>query len=321
MNRTIFVAGWLLLVAPSPLFAQTPPSAPAAKAQADLIDELVGAMRAAEAALTRVALTMRTHYRQLEGLEITTLGELRVVRGEQAAIRTRFECTHSDGLRSRVDAVQTADGILLWQDDPVSGEMFARIDGALVADLEWAGRVLRRDDLPGMGPAEGGSSGPGSQRATAPLGSGVLAAARRQFVLTVDKRTEHNGEAGTWLAGPRRAGLDAQDPAVPVADRVELFVRSKDRALLLANYFVGTVAVQSLVVEQIDVAPTFGPDAFLLDAGGRRPQPVDRFKPLFAQIEEALAEAESKSARDAEAKNAKLAADQQVKAEVRPSRR
>jgi hypothetical protein len=199
---------------------------------------------------------------------------------------------------------------VLLTDDLAFGQVFVQVDAKTTADLEWAGRVLGREDLPGMEP-----------RAAAPLGSAVLAAAKRQFVLAVDKRTERAGEAGLWLAGPRRPGLDVQNPELAAADRVELFVRSKDNALLELKEYTGDVVSLHLVVDKLELDVELPGKLFEIDGGGQRPRPAKEYKPLWEQIEQACLEAEAKSEKDAEAKNKDLPLEKHVKPELRPSKR
>lgn len=304
MNRTALVASLLVGWLPAVAAAQAPVAPPAAKAQTDPIDELVAVMRAAEKKLKSIAIEMTTAGQLPSGLTVSVRGALHVLRGEQAATHTRFEYETGDGMRGRSESSQTSAGIVLYEEDPAFGEVFVQLDPKVVADLEWAGGVLRRDDLPGM-PARDGGSGAVDRRAAAPLGSAVVAASKRQFTLAVDARRERAGEPGTWLTGARRPGLDVQDPDLPIADRVELFVRTKDHALLEMRQFVGDVVVQQLVVDKIEVDGEMPPRLFRVDGGSLRVKPVQQYQPLWEQIEQACSEAEAKS----------------EKSEVRPSKR
>lgn len=311
MNRTAIVASLLLAVVAGAGTAQVPANPPAAKPQADPIEDLVAAVRAAEAKLTAVVLTMSTSGRWPGDLAVSTRGELRVLRGKQPAVYSRLEYSTADGLKGRSESAQTAAGIVLLQEDLAFGASFVQIDPKTVADLEWAGTVLRRDDLPGM-----------EARAAAPLGSGVLAAVRGQFVLAIDdKRKDRNGEAGTWLVGKRRPGLDAQDPDLAAADSVELFVRTQDHAVLEMREFTGEVVTQRLTVERLEIDARLDAAMFAVDGGGQRPAAVQANSALGMQIEQALLEAEAKSEKDTEAKNKTLPPERQAKPEVRPSKR
>ena len=132
---------------------------------------------------------------------------------------------------------------MVFEEDPAFGAVFLRIAPAVVQDLEWAGTVLDRSDLPGMVDA----------RARAPLGSGLLGDMLRTFDLKVDDRNERAGVKGVWIVGARKDGLDEQDPDLPLADNVEVFIREKDHALLLARYLVGADVLQEIEVERLDI--------------------------------------------------------------------
>jgi hypothetical protein len=310
MNRTNNVTPLLLVAFAAAVAAQTAAPVLGAKPQADPVDELVATMQAAEKKLKSAAIEMTTSGRLPGDLSMRVHGVLHVLRGEQAAMHCKFEYSSTDGVRGRSESAQTATGIVLLEDDLAFGQVFVQVDAKVTADLEWAGRVLERDDLPGMEP-----------RTAAPLGSAALAAAKRQFVLAADKRTERAGEAGIWLAGPRRPGLDAQDSELAAANRIELFVRGKDHALLELREFTGDVVSQQLVVDKLELDVELPAKLFQIDGGGQRPKPAKEYGPLWEQIEQACLEAEAKSEKDAEAKNAKLPAEQHVKPELRPSKR
>lgn len=310
MNRTNIVPTLLLAGLAAAAAAQTPAKQPEAKLQADRIDELVTAMREAEKNLKSVALEMTTSGRLRGDLSTRVHGVLHVVRGAQPALHCKFDYSTSDGLRGQSESAQTATGIVLLNDDLAFGQVFVQVDAKTTADLEWAGQVLGRDDLPGMAP-----------RSAAPLGSAVLAAVKRQFALEVDKRTDRAGEAGTWIAGPRRPGLDTQDPELAGADRVELFVRKKDNALLELREFTGDVVTQQLVVDKIELDVELPAKLFQIDGGGQRPRPAKEHAPLWELIEQACLEAEAKCLKDADAKNKDLPPEKHVKPDVRPSKR
>lgn len=317
MNRTIVVAAAACLLAWSPAVVPAQEAKPPAPAQADRIGDLVAAMRAREAKLQTVAITLRTEGRFTAGFTATTRGSLHVARGAQPLVHVRFEFDAGDGIRGRAESLQDKDGILWFEDSPVAGEVHLQFDARLVADLEWAGRVLERDDLPGMPPADG----PGMRLTTAPLGSAVLAAVGRQFDLAVEARTSRDGDTGTWLAGPRKKGLDVQDPGLPVADRVALFVRARDLALLELAQYEGETRVQHLVVESIAIDAELPAQARRVEAGGLRPLPARDHPPMREQIDQVLEAAEAKCEKDAAARNEKLPPAQQVRPELRPSRR
>lgn len=324
MTTAPTTAALLLASLIAKLAAQAEPAAPptpSAKAKADVqrVDDLVAAMRAAELKLTSVSLRMATEGRLPGGLTVSVRGDLRARYGEARATYARFAYETGDGLRGSAESAQTAAGITLREDDPAFGEVFVAIEPAIVADLEWAGRVLQRDDLPGM-PDKAASSP--ERRAESPLGSGLLTALRRQFDLAVEARDARDGEKGTWLAGPRRASLGADDPDLPVADRVEVFVRAADLALVSMRQLLGEQVVQAVTVESLQRDAALGDDAFAVQApAGQKPKPVQQFTPLWESIQQACIEAEAKVEKVAAARNKDVPEGQRTPAEVRPSKR
>lgn len=284
MNRTAVVAAAAVIACALPAFAQAPPSAAAAPAQADPVDGLVAAMRAAEGRLKSVAIELSTSGLLPGELPVTTHGVLHVLRGAQAALHARVEFTFDDGIRGRCESAQTAAGIVWYEDNPAFGEVFVQIEPKVVAELEWAGEVLQRDELPGMR----------DRRAQAPLGSAMVAALRQQFQLAVDGRTERTGEAGTWLAGKRKPGLDVEDPDLPVADAVELFVRARDQALLEVRHLQAGKTIQHLVVDKLEVDVELPAKLFEVDGGGQSLRPVQQHQPLWELIDQTLVRARTK---------------------------
>ncbi|MGK0299707.1 MAG: hypothetical protein ACI89X_000575, partial [Planctomycetota bacterium] len=213
----------------------------------------------------------------------------RVLRGTQAKPGDRqfttLQYAFGDGLKGLMETSRTEEGILIYEEDPAFGAVFVHIPADVVEDLEWASVILKKTDLPGM--VDG--------RAQAPLGSGMIVDLMRTFDLAIAKEKEHEGDKGTWLRGARRAGLDAQDPELPLADRVELFVRDRDRAVLLTRYFVEADVVQQITVEKLEVGAKLGEEDFKVDGRGERVRSVSDYQPLWEQVEEARAGAEAKA--------------------------
>ena len=263
--------------------------APASEvAQSNALQKLVASMREAEAAIDSLRLTMTTSGRLRGGLDVRTRGELRVLRGTQPGgtrrFHSRLEYRFGDGLAGSVEMAQTPQGIVLFEQDPAFGVVHVRIPAKIVGDLEWAGEVLKRSDLPGMADA----------RSRSPLGSGTIEDLTRTFDLALEDGTRQ-GEGGTWLRGARKEGLDQQDPDLPLSDRVELFVRKADRALVEASWFVGEDRVQHVLIEKIALGVKFESDAFRVDGQGQRLQEVADYAPMWEQIEQAIARAETKA--------------------------
>lgn len=303
MKRTNLVFAALLPLTASPGVGQEPAAPAPVAPQADPIDGIVAAIRTAEQRAKSFRLEISSKGRLPGGLELSTKGVLHVLRGTQPALHSAFEFAFADGLAGRMESAQTSSGIVIFEDDPAFGELYLHVDPTTVADLEWAGLVLQRSDLPGMQDSRG----------MAPLGSAMAADLARQFVLEVTPRPDRNGEAGRWLAGPRRAGLDDQDPELPLADRVELFVRASDSALLEVRHLQGDKVLQQITVERVQVDVEIPAKTFTVDGRGQRLREVQQHLPMWDQIEQIL--------RQAEVKSADLAAQKGGEAEVRPSKR
>ncbi len=285
MKRTILVLAVLSFPIAAAGRAQEPASPPQQTAQAGPIEEIVVAMRAAEQRARSVVVELSTTGHLPGGLELSTRGVLHVLRGAQPAVHTVVEFSFADGLGGRVESAQTAAGIVLYEENPAFGELYLRLDPQVTADLAWAGVVLQRSDLPGMA----------DSRAASPLGSAILADLQRHFDLVATERHERLGDAGRWFAGARRAGLDDQDTELPQADRVELFVRDRDHALLEVTYLQAGKQLQHIVVGKLEVDVDIPASTFEVDGRGQRLRDVQQHLPMWDQIQQVLRQAEAKA--------------------------
>jgi len=265
--------------------AQEPAPPPAPAPQADPIAAILAKVKAAEAAARSFHVELTTRGALEDGLEFTTSGSLHVLRGTHPRQKTVLRFEFGNGLGGVMETVRTKDGITIYQDDPAFGELLLQVAPATVADLEWAGTVLARSDLPGMRDA----------LAEAPLGSGLLEDLRVHFDLAVGKPAEVGGVPGTWLVGARRPGLGDQDPELPIATRVEVFVRSADHAVLEVVHHRGDKVLQRIGVQRLEVDVAIPDEVFAIDARGLKPRDVATYPPLWEQIERALAAAEAKA--------------------------
>lgn len=286
MNRTTPAVLFVLWLLAQPLCAQDVEKPAIAPTQAHDIDAIAQAMQAAEAQLTSARIEIETSGRLPGGVDITTRGILHVLRGAQPALRTSVEFAFGDGITGRMEASQTAAGITIFEDNPAFGEILLHIEPAVVADLEWAGQVLEKSDLPGMA----------DRRANSPLGSSMLADLRRHFDLAKDAaRKERLGEKGKWLIGKRRAGLDDADPELPLADRVELFVRDSDQALVEVKHLQNDKLLQHIVIKKLELGLSLPASIFVVEGRGQQPRTLRQYQPMRDLIEKVLAEAEAKS--------------------------
>ncbi|MBL8722972.1 MAG: hypothetical protein JNK49_02955 [Planctomycetes bacterium] len=292
MNRTactvLFRTTAALLAASAFGLAQAPAKAPERAPEPDAIAAIVAAVRTAERNLVSVELALETSGRFGSGDEFTTRGTLHVLRTGQPRQRTEVEF-QAVGLKGRSISVRTPDGVTLHQDDPAFGELLARIPQAVVADLEWAGLVLDRNDLPGMADA----------RAQAPLGSTVLAELARQFALQVGERKERGGEAGRWLHGERRPGLPEAEAVVPEATRAAAFVRDRDQAVLEVVYHQQDKVLQRIDVKRCVVDGAIADSVFVLAPPGLKVRELAAVPSLQEPIERTLQQAERKASEKA----------------------
>lgn len=285
MNRTVFVAGALLVAVAGLVSAQDPPKPPEQSPPPSAIDRLVETLRAAESAAKTVLLEMRTEGRYPGGATFETRGSLRVLRGTQPAVHSVVEFTFADGLSGRIESVKRPDGVWMLERNPTFGEVYLHLDAELVADLEWAGEVLAREDLPGMA----------DSRAAAPLGSALVGDLARQYDLRELDRKDRDGQEGRWFGGDLRSGvLPEGDPDLPMADRVELFVRNPDQALLEVVHLKAGKALQRIAVQRLQVDAPMTLESFRIDPKGAKLREVRDFPPAWEQIQQLLKQAEDK---------------------------
>lgn len=300
MNRTIELALVTLILVLGSGRAQEVPKPPEKAPQPDPIEVIVAEIRTAELAAKSFATELVTEGRLPGDLSFTTVGSIHVLRGTQSnllnsatqstpgKLRSSVQFSWGNGVVGIWETLRTADGILVYQDDPAFGEVLVRFSPSLVTDLEWAGEVLKRADLPGMKDA----------RADAPLGSSMLDDLRQHFLLVRGERKDRAGEAGIWLEGKRRPGLSDQDSDLPMADRVEAFVRQKDHALLEVVHYAADKVVQRIEVKKLEVDAAFAEAVFTLDRRGLKAREAEDYPPMREQIRRALDQAESKSGPD-----------------------
>lgn len=259
-------------------------SKPANAPQADPIARIVAEMRSAEKALKSIEVELATRGSYASGEQFSTQGRLHVLRGEQPKMHASFELQFANGLAGRQEVAQTAEGLLFYEANAAFGEVYVRIPPAVVADVQWAGEVLDRSDLFGMHDA----------RAEAPLGSLLLDGLRRHFALAVTERTQRGADAGVWLAGDRRPGLGDAEDDLPLATRVEAFVRTRDHALLEVTHFQGDKELQHIDVKTLVVDAAIADAVFTVDGRGQTLRDVEKYAPLWSQIQEVVGRAETK---------------------------
>ncbi len=299
MNRTNAVPATAFLalgclLAPVAARAQEPAKpqepAPAAK-EAPALDPAVAAalarMRATEAGFKTIRLELQTSGAYPGGPSFTTKGTLRVLRAEQSALHAVVEFAFDDGLKGRMETVKTPDGVRMLEDTPTFGTVFVTMEPALVADVAWASQLLDKGEgLPGVEDA----------RAQSPLGSAMLADLARMYELRVLSSTPRKGTEGTWVGGDVRKGLDPQQVGdLPLADRVEVFLRSPDDALLEVVYLQEGRPIQRIEVTALEVDRPMELSSFRIDSGDRKPVDVKQHQPSWGPLERLLREADAKA--------------------------
>lgn len=299
MNRTARSAVVATALVLAEAFAQEAGKDRQQPPQADPIAAVVAELKAAEAKAASFRVELATRGALASGLQFTTSGTLTVLRGAQPATRSRVAFSFANGLEGHSDWAQTADGVTTYSDDPALGEVFVRIPPIVVVDLEWAGTVLQRADLPGMQ----------DRRADAPLGSRMLEGLRVHYALEpVDKqdaRKERSAAAGQWFAGERRGGTGDLDPDLPMATRCEVFVGRAPApgravaAVLEVVHWQGDKELQRIEVGKLEVDVPLPPETFVVDGHGQKLRDVSQFPPLAEAIERTLVQAESRAGVDA----------------------
>src|SRR5262249_57349600 len=97
------------------------------------------------------------------------------------------------------------------------------------------------------------------------------------------------GRAGRGWGGARRPGGNQEDDAhLPLADRVELFLRSPDNALFEIVYLQAGKPIQRIKVETLVVGEAMPLESFVLDTKGKKPRDVRGHDPEWEQIQQLL---------------------------------
>lgn len=269
---------------------KVPAPAPAAK-EATALDPAVAAalarMRATEAGFKTIRLELQTSGAYPGGPSFTTKGTLRVLRAEQSALHAVVEFAFDDGLKGRMETVKTPDGVRMLEDTPTFGQVYLAMEPALVADVVWASRLLDKGEgLPGVDDG----------RAESPLGSAMLADLARMYELRVLSSTPRKGTEGTWVGGDVRPGLDPQQVGdLPLADRVEVFLRSPDDAMLEVVYLQDGKPIQRIEVTALEVDRPMELSSFRIEAGDRKPKDVKQHQPSWGPLERLLREADARA--------------------------
>jgi len=261
---------------------------PDPKAQTPTPEAVVATMRAQEAAAKSIELAMETSGRLAGGLTFTARGSVRVLRAEQpeaSASHTVVDYDFGDGLSGRVESVETRDGLVTLQQDPTFGETFVRIDATVMKDLAWASAADASADAPFQ-------AGP---RARSPIGAELFADLALRFDLRVADKPAPEGQKGVWWQGERKKAAESADNTdLPLADRVEAFVRDGDSVLMDVVYTQNGEVVQRVRVTKAVLGADMQAASFRVEAGGKKPIDAKDHGPTWQQIEQVLQRASQK---------------------------
>ena len=289
MNRTVLRSVGVLfwLAGPAfPVLAQGDSGQTEKVAQDADIKSLMDAMEKTEASASKIRLALVTQGAMPGGLEFETRGTLRVLRTEQGAataVHSVVEYSFADGLSGRMESVRRPEGVWILETNPTFGQVYVEIDAELLKDLEWAGEVLDRDVLPGMG----------DSRSSSPLGVSMVADLARRYQLEKLSKGTKFGQAGQWYGGVRRPSPGGSDDAdLPLADRVEVFVRDGDSALLEVVFLEGGKPVQRISAEELVIGEAMPLESFAIEAKDARLRDVREHPPMWEQIANLLGAAE-----------------------------
>lgn len=293
MNRTAYpsrTAGCLLAIAVAAAGSPGLAQGADAKAQTARIEGVVDSLRLLETRVRTLTMELETSGKLAGGLTFSTRGTLRVLRPEQGAparVHSWLEFRFADGLAGSTESLRTPDELLVLQQDPTFGEVYVRIDAMVLADLEWAGRILQKDDLPFADQGIAGS----------PLGSAMLADLVRRFDLAPIDRPADAGKKGTWFGGARKkaAGLDEEGAELPVSDRVEVFLREGDDVLTEVVHYQGEEVLQSIRVTQLAIDQPLMADTMHMKDPIKKPKDVKEHAPMWQLIEQNLGRAAQKA--------------------------
>jgi hypothetical protein len=281
MKRTLVTSALAFALGVAAAPAQQVPEPP----EVASVAELVRLIQQREKTVESVAIAMRTKGTFPGEAGFETTGTLRVL--DATHFHSSMRVGFGDGMSSEFETLRTPDGVVMRESDPAQGEVFVRMDQALVADLESASKALGQ---------AAGTIGVGAPDLSAgPLGSVMLEDLAAQFDLQVSA-PRPVGEAPCWVVqGPRRADLSDDQAAFGPADQVDLVVRCADLAVirmtqLAAGKPIVEVEILSLVVDQPMDPTSF---SIAIPEKARVVAAMDH-PPARAQIERVFAEAEAK---------------------------
>jgi len=260
---------------------------PAANApQEPDIKDLMEKLERSETAVRSVSMKLTTEGRHPSGQPFQSEGEIRVLRGTHFHVTLRFR--FSEQLEGESETVRTPEGVWIRDKGPAFGEVFLEIPGpkgepdgsSLMEQLDEAARLLGPD---------ASVLGAFDSRSLSPLGSRMLRDLDERYDLEVQKRASLGSHRGYRVGGDLRDDVPAAGPVTP--DRVELFIREHDGAVLEMVQFRDGVPLTKVRIEELELDKPMEPESFTLDAGGKTFRSVREHPPAWASIEQVLEQA------------------------------
>lgn len=221
-----------------------------------------------------------------DGSRFRTTGTMRVLG------KTHFHVTmhwsFGEDQEGETETVRTAEGLWMRERDPVQGEVFTRMDKALMDRVESASAWLGDPSL----------AGPGGAQAESPLGSRMIADLATSFALTIDGPREIDGVEVLVVSGPRKASTE-EDLLAPEADHVDVLVRVADAAVVRMTQLVKGEPITEVKIVELDLKPDLDPASFaLVLPEGASFVDVLEHPPARAQIERLFDDARGKGWKD-----------------------
>lgn len=265
--------------------AQEPAEPLLQESQVKTVEDLVTYVQQRERAVESVSMAMDSVGHFPDGSEFRTQGTLRVLGTTHfhATMKAQF----GDQMAAETETVRTPEGIFMREVDPVQGEIYLRMDRALMDRVDSAAKALGDD-------AEIG--GFGAQQARSPLGSAMLEDLSRQFELTVREPTLIDGQRCWVVGGPLKSGLtDEDEPFGLGADQVDVLVRTGDGAVIKMTQIRQGAPLLEVRITGLEFDRPFDPASFTLSVPPKG-QMIDIMEhpPARAQIERMFEEAREK---------------------------
>lgn len=253
-----------------------------APTQVKTVQDLVTKLREREKAVESVVLEIATSGSMPDGARVETRGTLRVLK--RTHFHSSMKVTFGNDMTAETETVKTPEGLAMREKDPSQGEIFLRMDRALLDRLNSATEALGR----------GAFMSPGADMANGPLGSIMLEDLDQQFQLEVSGPKMIDGQECWTVDGARRSDLAESTPFFGLADRVGLVVRRADCAVLRMTQFAEDRVIGEVRIEKLQLDLPLDEASFKIETpDSARVLNVMDHPPAKAQIERVFAEAEA----------------------------